>query len=274
MLEDFRTDFNTQIEIERLQLQAQVWEPDTEVMLDHIGIKPGWSCLDVGCGPMGVLGSLSRRVGPSGRVVGIDTDSALLTAAQAYISQKELTNVEILECDARTAGLSHGAFDLVHERFVFPHVGSPDTLLQRMLTLARPRGIVAIQEIDLNSMNFYPLNPNWSRLKQIIEETFALCGNINTGCQAYEMMLRRFRLEDVTIRASVLALQDSHPYMRWPIIGITAMRKEIVGAGIAKEAELENLLLDIEQRISDPETVHITFTLVQVWGRKPAKFVE
>ena len=60
------------VERERLQLQARLWEPHVERMLDQIGIAPGSTCLDVGCGAMGILDPLSRRVGPRGRVVGID----------------------------------------------------------------------------------------------------------------------------------------------------------------------------------------------------------
>jgi hypothetical protein len=69
-------------ELERLHLQAGVWEPETDVMLDRIGVQAGWSCLDMGCGAMGILGPLARRVGSHGRVVGVDLD-ALLAAAQA-----------------------------------------------------------------------------------------------------------------------------------------------------------------------------------------------
>jgi hypothetical protein len=43
------------MEAERLQLQAQVWQPAAEEMLDAIGIQPGWFCLDLGCGAMGFL---------------------------------------------------------------------------------------------------------------------------------------------------------------------------------------------------------------------------
>ena len=53
-------------ELERLRLQARVWEPTAEQLLDEIGITPGSRCLDLACGGVGILGSLSRRVGPSG----------------------------------------------------------------------------------------------------------------------------------------------------------------------------------------------------------------
>lgn len=41
-------------EIERLHVQGAAMAPDAAVMLDRIGVAPGWSCLDIGCGPRGI----------------------------------------------------------------------------------------------------------------------------------------------------------------------------------------------------------------------------
>ena len=76
-------------ELERLRLQARVWEPEAEIMLDRIGIEPGWKCIDLGCGAMGILGPLSRRVGPHGRIIGVDTDTKQLAAARDFVHQNK-----------------------------------------------------------------------------------------------------------------------------------------------------------------------------------------
>lgn len=59
-------------ETERLRLQARTWEAEAAAMLDHIGIQPGWSCLDVGCGARGFWGcsaaALGRMAGSSGLI--------------------------------------------------------------------------------------------------------------------------------------------------------------------------------------------------------------
>jgi len=49
-------------EIERLHIQGAAMEPDTERMLELIGVREGWSCLDIGCGPGGITGLLSKRL--------------------------------------------------------------------------------------------------------------------------------------------------------------------------------------------------------------------
>src|SRR5260221_10434173 len=106
-------------ELERLQLQARVWEPEAEVMLDHIGLEAGWRCLDLGCGAMGILGPLSRRVGPTGRVMGVDLDARQLAAARAFVQEVGLHNVEIVEQNAYQTGFPRESVDQFIVRFVF-----------------------------------------------------------------------------------------------------------------------------------------------------------
>lgn len=72
---------------------------------DNVGIQPGWHCLDLGCGAMGILGPLSRRVGPAGLVTGVDRDAQQLAAARAYVADDGLSNVKIIEADAFASAL-------------------------------------------------------------------------------------------------------------------------------------------------------------------------
>ena len=41
-------------EIERLAIQSAAMAPETIRMLELVGIEPGWTCLDSGCGPGGI----------------------------------------------------------------------------------------------------------------------------------------------------------------------------------------------------------------------------
>src|SRR5207247_4682537 len=65
-------------EIERLRIQGAALAPDGAIMLERIGVGPGWVCLDLGCGPAGITGLLSERVGPAGRVVGFAAAAVFL----------------------------------------------------------------------------------------------------------------------------------------------------------------------------------------------------
>lgn len=250
----------------RLQLQARVWQPAAEELLDLISVQSGWHCLDLGCGAMGILGPLSRCVGPSGHVIGVDLDDSLLAAAREHVRDEGLSNVELLKRDVTNTGLPHNSFDLVHERFVLPYV-SPEKTIEEMIALAKPGGTVAVQEPDQHAWYFYPESAKWPRVIEIIEAAFGLRGDINIGRQTFSLM-RKAGLRDVQVRAAAVALPPQHPYMRMPIIGVNAMRRRIVEAGISTDAELDDLMAEVERLASDPETFQITFITTQVWGRK------
>ena len=255
-------------ELERLRLQARVWEPEAEIMLDRIGIQPGWNCIDLGCGAMGILGPLSRRVGPQARVIGVDTDAKQLAAARDFVYESKLGNVEILELDAYHTNLPRESFDFTHARFVFAPVGRDEELLQEMLGLTRPGGIIAIQEPDATSWNCYPAHPAWKQLKEAILRAFERGGgDFNAGQRTFRM-LHDLKLNDVQIRAAIVALQDQHPYKRLPVQFATSLRKRILDAGILGESELDHLMTECEQLADDPETIVLSFIVTQVWGCK------
>ena len=256
-------------EMARLQLQAKVWEAESQRLLDRIGLQPGWSCLDLGCGAMGILGALSHLVGERGRVVGLDAEKSHLQVAQSYVQDEGLTNVELIAGDVHQTELPPESFDFVHERWVLPYV-RVDDVLQEMIALTKPGGIVAVEESDQYSYNYFPEIPTWPRLKDILEAAFRLRGgDVNVGRHVYGL-LRAAGLEDVQVRAEVVALQNSHPYMRLPMIAMGAMRTHLVNAGVSTDDELDALLHDLETCISDPDSYAVMFTLIQVWGRKPA----
>jgi ubiquinone/menaquinone biosynthesis C-methylase UbiE len=256
-------------ELERLRLQARVWEPETERWLDEVGVRPGWRCLDLGCGAMGILGPLAKRAGPTGGVVGLDRDPVQLAGARQYIAENSLSNVEIIEGDAYALAFPEASFDFVHARFVLAPVGRDADLLQQMQRIAKPGGIVALQEPDTAGWGYHPSSPTWDKLKFIITTAFRLGGgDIDAGCRTFNM-LRELKLDDVRLRAAVLALHNNHPYMRLPIQFATSLRTRLLRDGVIGETELDETVAAFERIAADPETICISFVVTQAWGRKP-----
>src|SRR5256712_7102385 len=222
-------------------------------MLEMIGVAPGWRCIDLGCGAMGILGPLSRRAGPKGEVTGVDMDAKQLDAARAYVTGENLKNVKVLEQDAYNTKLPRESFDLTHVRFVFAPVGRDAGLLREMIALTRPGGTIAIQEPDAASWNSYPPNSSWMRLKEIILATFSAGGgDFNAGTRTFSM-LRQAGLRDVRIRAPRLPLLDKKTHLRLPVQFATSLRKRIVEGKLATEAELDKLMAECERIVNDPD---------------------
>jgi SAM-dependent methyltransferase len=255
-------------ELERLRLQARVWESDAEAMLDRIGVGKGWKCVDLGCGAMGILGPLSRRVGPSGRVIGVDSDARQLEAARAYVEEEGLDNVELVERDAYRTGLTRGAFDLVHVRFVLAPAGRDAELLREMLALAKRGGVLAIEEPDSTAWACFPPRPGWTVLKDAVLAAFkAGGGDFDAGQRTYRL-LRSLDFADVHVRAAVVALPPRHPYLKLPAQFAASLRSRIVDGGILSAPMLDAAIAQCEEAAQDPETFGLSFVLTQVWGRK------
>lgn len=256
-------------EIDRLQSWARSWEPESEAMLDRIQVQPGWYAIDLACGPEGIIGPLSRRVGSTGRVVASDLNPKMLSAARLYAEENALTNIDFIETDAYQSDLPVASFDLVHARFMFAPLGRDDILLNKMIALTRPGGVVASQESDESGYVCYPPEPAWERLKQLTVDAFARGGgDYSAGRHTYSLF-RRAGLENVQARAACLALPAGHPYRFWPIESALAFRSRFLEWGLITASELDALLLECEHIARDPEVFLASFAVMQIWGYKP-----
>ena len=258
-------------EVERLSGWADAWEPAAEELFEHIPVKAGWNCLDMGCGPRGVLGPLSRRVGPNGSVTGIDLSQANVAAAREYASRAGLANVKVIQADVLRTNLPRASFDLVHVRFMFAPLGHEKELLQEMLDLASPGGMVVAQESCEASYECFPPQTAWQRLKEVSIAAFVQAGgDYNAGRRTYGLMRQAGCLE-VNGRAVVLALPAGHPFRRWPIESGMALHQRILETGQMTESEFEATIKACQRIAEDPEIWMTSFMVTQVWGRKPAR---
>jgi len=199
----------------------------------------------------------------------VDIDSVQLGGARAFVADKKLAIVEIVEADAYASPFPDGSFDLTHVRFPFAPVGRDAQLMNELWRLTKPGGIIAIQEPDAAAWGCYPPSDAWNRLKTAILEAFRRGGgDFNAGRRTHAMLQER-GTEDVRMRAAVVALAPSHPYLRLPIQFATSLRNRILDAGLMSRSEPDAAIAECEKLAAAPRTTGVTFVVTQVWGRKP-----
>lgn len=253
------------------RLQSQIWDPEVEIWLSQIDVQPGWQCVDLGCGAMGILEPLSSRCGTSGRVIGLEPRAALFEAAREFVHRGKLDNVRLLDTAPDRTSLPDESFHLVHERFLLSAGWSEEGLLAEMLRLTRAGGIVALQEPDTSAWHSHPDHPAWTRLRNAVRSAFSAAGgDLDAGCRTFAR-LRATGLEDVRIRAATIALQGVHPNKGLLVELARNQRERIVEAGELTARELDDALAECDRIARDPETVVVTFLTTQVWGRKPQR---
>ncbi len=250
-------------EIERLLVQSAAMATDNLAMLDLIGVREGWSCLDVGCGPEGITRYLSRLAGPGGRVVGLDMNSDFLDHARIDAPD----NVEFRHGDAYHSDLPPGSFDLVHMRFVASTAGAPERLLQEAIRLARPGGTVALQEPDGSSLNCYPPHPAWEKLKAALLGAFSGVGADLRLARRLYTLAREAGLDDVQYRPFLIGVRSMDPMVDYLPSTVESLRSTVIKLGLLSEAELPEMLAECRNHLRQPQTVFTTYTVAQVWGR-------
>jgi SAM-dependent methyltransferase len=251
-------------EIERLDLQAAAMAADAAIMLDRIGVAAGWRCLDLGCGPGGITDLLAARVGREGRVVGLDADPIFLEHARA----RAPGNVEFVQGNAYRADFPDRSFDLVHMRFVAGTAGRPEALIAEAIRLAAPGGIVALQEADIASLACHPSHPAWDRLRSALEDLFAAVGDPHLGRRLFSLV-RAGGLADVQYRPFLLGVRSPDPMRDYLPCTIESVRAAIVERGLMSSAEIDATLADCRRHLCQPDTTFTTYTVAQVWGRRP-----
>jgi demethylmenaquinone methyltransferase / 2-methoxy-6-polyprenyl-1,4-benzoquinol methylase len=109
---------------------------------DLAGLQPGGSALDVACGTGDLAIALRERVGPTGRVVGLDFSERMLELARAKAPQIRFEAGNALALPYRDA-----EFDAVTVGFGARNFSDLGKGLAEMARVTRPGGRVVVLEI-------------------------------------------------------------------------------------------------------------------------------
>ena len=257
-------------EIRRLRVQAESLTGEAAILLDRIGVAEGMSCLDLGCGAGGIVDLLSARVGPGGRVVGLDVEGYSLAAARAWADELGLGNVEFVEASLFDSVLPPASFDLVHVRYVITTIGRHGEVVRAALALVRPGGVLALQEADGEGIGVFPPHPAFDKLKRALIGVFErVDADPQAGRKLYPLLLAA-GLEDVDVRvctARARAQDDLADYLPQTVLSV---RQAMVNFGLLTDAEIDPLIAQCRAHLAQPATLSTTSLVFQAWGRKPA----
>jgi SAM-dependent methyltransferase len=253
----------------RLQRQADELAPDSRALLDRVGLRPGQSAIDLGCGPRGIVDLLAARVSPGGRVVGLDADPVHTAMAAEFVTEQGLHGVQILTGEARRTGLPSGSFDLVHTRTLLITIPEPAEVIAEMVRLARPGGWLASMEYDMEYALCYPPSPAFARICEIFTVAFARNGADPCIGRRVPELFRAAGLTDVEVEARAPMYPAGHTRRTVRIDLVRSMRPHVLAMGLASEAELDELDAAARAHLNDPSTVAIPGLVFLAWGRTP-----
>jgi SAM-dependent methyltransferase len=109
--------------------------------VERLGLRPGGVVADVGCGTGLSFAAVEARIGPDGRLIGVELSPEMLELARERVERHGWQNVELIEAAAEEAQLPESPEALL---FVYTHdvLRSP-AALSNLFGQAGPRARVA-----------------------------------------------------------------------------------------------------------------------------------
>ena len=214
---------------------ARLW------LLQNLGISPGSSVLEAGCGTGIALPDILSVVGTNGRVVGIDPTKAFINSALERAQKLGASHAKYEVGDIRSLSAKDGEFDAAFCDKVLIHAGPPKAALSEMARVTRSAGRVGA----LEWLPFFAVSSNRP-------ETFDALNTIfRKACYDYFVSLNLARhfhsagLEDVRTKAFLAHTDDldAHPFWRAFIVHQMPM---FVHADLIEEATAQAVLADLE----------------------------
>ncbi len=185
----------------KLQLFNAFAAPELRQAIASLGLGPGIRMLDAGCGTGDALQWLSEAAGRDSEVAGVDLATAHVAAARARAPRHAL----VLQADLMNLPVELSGMDLIWCVNTINHLREPVRALESLAVLLRPGGRIALGQSSVLPDMYFAWDARLERVtneavRQFYRERYRLSEHDLTGVRSLLGLLRRARLEQVTVR--------------------------------------------------------------------------
>ena len=129
-----------------LERPEREWEETPDQMLNALDLKPGETVADVGAGVGYLTLRMAKRVGPTGKVYGVDVQKEMLIRLRKNAAAAKLANVEPVLGTENDPKLPVGQVDMIILVDVYHELSQPQAMLQNMKKALSPKGRLVLVE--------------------------------------------------------------------------------------------------------------------------------
>jgi len=119
-------------------------QPFRAALVEAIEPRLGERILDLGTGPGEPALTIASRIGPGGRVVGVDLSEKMVSLAQRDATRRGIHNVEFKAMDCAKLALEAGEFDAAVSNFGFQIFTDPEAAAKEAHRVLTPNGRIAV----------------------------------------------------------------------------------------------------------------------------------
>jgi len=140
-----------------------------QFLLD-VGLTSGMEVIEFGCGTGNITTWIAEQIGPSGRIVAVDSSEEQVNIARARCAKLGQNRVEFIVSSAEALSLPDDSFDLAYARLLLMHLQNPKRILKKMYELLRSNGILITEEPNAKSLFTYSSGTIFERINDVLLE--------------------------------------------------------------------------------------------------------
>jgi ubiquinone/menaquinone biosynthesis C-methylase UbiE len=119
--------------------ERRKWQ-DPEAILSDIGLKPGFTFVDIGCGSGFFALPAARVVGKRGKVYGLDTDIRSITSLKEQAAREGHKNLHLTRGRAEELVICEQCADIVFFGIALHDFQDPSKVLENARGMVKPTG--------------------------------------------------------------------------------------------------------------------------------------
>lgn len=128
----------------------EIAKSNPQAAFNHLELSNGLDILDCGCGTGDMLSLMAKQIG-SGQAVGIELSRVMVEEANRR-AKSGPGNITFSEMDVKELTFPDAEFDRVMATQLLIHVPDPKEAFNEMCRVTAPRGIIALADIDWDSL--------------------------------------------------------------------------------------------------------------------------
>ena len=200
-------------------------------------LHAGESVADIGCGTGEDVRALAARVSPSGRAVGVDISSTMITMARQRSGESK-SSVEFIQADVQRLVFEDACFDAIRAERLLQHTSDPDAALREIVRVAKRGGRIVIWEGDLDLFIIDAPDYDTSRIMQRF-----ICDNFHNGAIGHRLYRCFLDFGLVDVHSTPLVGQFTNLPLIESAFDLTASVERAVGQNLL---QIERAMLWLE----------------------------
>jgi SAM-dependent methyltransferase len=137
----------------------RVAEENPDGALDAMDIRPGMKIADVGAGVGYMTLRMAKRVGPTGKIYGVDLQPGMLQKLSENAKAQGIANVEPVLGEPADPKLPAGQIDMILMVDVYHEVSQPQQMVRKLREALKPDGRLVLLEYRAEDPSI-PINPD------------------------------------------------------------------------------------------------------------------